>query len=92
MKPLKQVQERMEHILKNGTRVPGFYLWYQVDARLDEGLAENLRNTLVQEEKKMQGLLPPGAVVETKKRKPREFKTPRPKKAKDSPGGVKQEL
>lgn len=94
MKPLKQVQERMEHILKNGTRVPGFYLWYQVDARLDEGVAENLRNMLVQEEKKMPGLMPQGVSVERNKRKPREFKNPKPKRTKELsgiPGSVKQE-
>lgn len=83
MKPLDYVQTRMSHILKTGTRVNSFYLWYQVDARLDEGLAEYLRYTAVQEEKKMQGIMAQGSMVEPKKRKPREFKNPRTKKPKD---------
>lgn len=94
MKPQTQVQERMEHILKNGSRVSGFYLWYQVDARLDEGVAEDLRNMLVQEEKKMPGLMPQGASVDRNKRKPREFKNSKPKRTKElaeTPGSIKLE-
>lgn len=84
MKPLKQVQDRMKHILKVGTRVPSFYLWYQIDARLDEEFAENLRSKLVTEEKKMIGIPLNGGSMEPKKRKPREFKNPRVKRLKDS--------
>ncbi|OBA22878.1 hypothetical protein METBIDRAFT_22569, partial [Metschnikowia bicuspidata var. bicuspidata NRRL YB-4993] len=57
MKPSKEVHKRMENILKTGTRITSFYLWYQVDARLDEAFAENLRNIAVAEEKKMTGFL-----------------------------------
>lgn len=101
LKPLDQVQERMAHILKVGTRVTSFYLWYQVDARLDEGVAENLRQAAVQEEKKMQGVLTQGSTVDARKRKPREIKNPKVKRSKDAtpsyvPGSltqpVKQEL
>jgi len=83
MKPLPQVQQRMAHILKNGTRVTSFYLWYQVDAHLDEGIAENLRNATLQEEKRMQGIMAQGSGIEIKKRKPREFKNPKTKRSKD---------
>ncbi|KAM9924051.1 hypothetical protein OXX59_004783 [Metschnikowia pulcherrima] len=88
MKPLDKVQARMEQILKLGTRVTSFYLWYQVDARLDEVFAEDLRNTAVAEEKKMTGFLPP---VEPKKRKPRENKNPRPKRPKEQSPDQNQE-
>lgn len=81
MRPLKQVQERMERILKVGNRVASFHLWYQLEAKLDERLAESLRRCLVEEEKKMPGVPPQG--VETKKRKPRELKNPKPKKSRD---------
>lgn len=84
LKPIQQVQERMAHILKVGTRVTSFYLWYQVDARLDERVAENLRNAAVQEEKKMQGLITQGSAVDMRKRKPREFKDPKTKKIRDA--------
>lgn len=87
MKPLKKVQEHMEHILKTGTRITSFYLWYQVDARLDEEFAENLRNTAVLEEKKMTGFVPP---VEPKKRKPRENKNPRTKRQKEMSPAIEQ--
>lgn len=55
-KPLNEVQSRMTEILKNGTRVPSFYLWYQVDGKLDEALADDVRVQLVQEEKRMTGI------------------------------------
>lgn len=85
MRPLKSVQDKMERILKTGSRVSSFHLWYQVDARLDEGIAESLRQNLIQEEKKMTGVLPQGLDRERdqKKRRPREFKNPRAKKPKD---------
>lgn len=81
MRPLKQVQEKMERILKTGVRVPTNYLWYQVDARLDEVFAENLRNAAVNEEKQMTGYMPP---VEPRKRKPKDPRTSRPKRSKES--------
>ena len=40
----------MKHILEVGTRTSSFYLWYQVDGKLDEELAENIRVLLNQEE------------------------------------------
>lgn len=83
MKPLPQVQQRMEHILKNGTRVTSFYLWYQVDAHLDEKVAENLRNATVQEERRMIGIMPQNSGIDAKKRKPREQKNPKAKRSKE---------
>lgn len=84
MKPLPVVYDRMTHILKNGTRVPTFYLWYQVDARLDERVAENLRRAAVLEEKKMQGVMPQGSGMDIKKRK-REWKNPKLKRVDAAP-------
>lgn len=55
-KKLEDVQERMSYILKNGSRTTSFYLWYQVDGKLDESIAEDIRIQLNQEEKKMQGV------------------------------------
>ncbi|CAH2354703.1 hypothetical protein CLIB1423_18S01794 [[Candida] railenensis] len=55
-KNLEQVQKRMSRIIENGTRMPNYYLWYQVDGKLDENLAEELRVELNQEEKKMPGV------------------------------------
>lgn len=75
-----EVKERMEHILKVGTRLTSFYLWYQVDGKLDEELAENLRVNITQEEKKMPGIAPV-AVAQEKKRKQKE-KVPKAKKIK----------
>lgn len=89
MKPVEEVQKRMEHILKTGTRLNSFYLWYQVDGKLDEKLAEGLRNGLVQEEKKMPGVAPALAITkEPKKRKIKDKTIVRPKKMKveDVPG------
>ena len=54
--PIKEVQTKMKHILEVGTRTSSFYLWYQVDGKLDEELAENIRVLLNQEEKKMTGI------------------------------------
>lgn len=81
MKPLKQVQEQMKNVLATGNRVASSYLWYQVDARLDEAFAEDLRNAAVEEEKNMTGFVPP---VEAKKRKPRDYKAMRAKKLKEN--------
>ena len=64
--PLDKVQEKMKHILDVGTRTSSFYLWFQVDGKLDEKLAEEIRSQLVQEEKKMPGVV--NAVKEVKKR------------------------
>ncbi|CAH6719476.1 hypothetical protein CLIB1444_02S09406 [[Candida] jaroonii] len=47
----------MSDIIEKGTRSSSFYLWYQVDGKLDEKLAENVRSELVNEEKKMTGLV-----------------------------------
>lgn len=55
-KNLEQVQKRMSRIIENGTRMPNYYLWYQVDGKLDENLAEEIRVELNQEEKKMPGV------------------------------------
>jgi SWR1-complex protein 3 len=41
-----EVKAKMEKILKEGIRVPKYYIWYTVDAYRDEALAENLRNEL----------------------------------------------
>ncbi|KAI5958999.1 SWC3 [Candida pseudojiufengensis] len=54
--PVEKVRVQMEHILKVGTRLAPYQLWYQVDGRLDEDLAENLRVQLNQEEKKFTGI------------------------------------
>lgn len=89
MKPVEEVQKRMEHIIQNGTRLNSFYLWYQVDGKLDEKLAEGLRNGLVQEEKTMPGIAPALAISkEPKKRKIKDKTIVRPKKLKveDVPG------
>lgn len=82
MRPMKHVQNKMERILEHGTRVGSFHLWYQVDARLDEKVAERLRYLLNQEERKMQGVISQAA-AEARKRK-RELKTLKAKR--HSPG------
>lgn len=84
MRPLAYVQNRMANILKKGTRTNSFYLWYQVDAKLDEKLAERLRHDLVQEEKKVQGILPPGAGVDPKKRKLQQQKNAKLRKMREA--------
>lgn len=55
-KPIEQVQKKMTNILSKGSRMPNYYLWYQVDGKLDEKLAEELRVELNVEEKKMNGV------------------------------------
>ena len=76
--PIKEVQTKMKHILEVGTRTSSFYLWYQVDGKLDEELAENIRVLLNQEEKKMTGIptiqheTPPEPKKYPKKRKIKE--------------------
>ena len=50
VKPLLEVRPRMEKILRGGLRVASYYLWYRIDARLDEQLAESLRSKAVEEE------------------------------------------
>lgn len=54
-KPEKEVQEFMKQVLEKGTRTSALNLWYQVDGKLDEELAENVRNELINEEKKLLG-------------------------------------
>lgn len=88
-KPLEQVQERMQHIMQNGSRQPNFYLWYQVDGKLDEGLAEDIRGQLNQEEKKMQGVdaaASEKASQAAKKRKLKEKQESKAKKLKEIEG------
>lgn len=66
--PEDKVREYMLNILSKGTRSANFYLWYQVDAKLDEQLAENVRSELVAEERKMPGIPHTSSTV-NKKRK-----------------------
>lgn len=54
--PLNEVQSSMSEILKSGIKSSMFYLWYQVDGKVDEQLAEDIRVQLNQEERKMPGL------------------------------------
>lgn len=88
-KKLEEVQERMSYILKNGTRTTSFYLWYQVDGKLDESIAEDVRVQLNQEEKKMQGVTSTQSSTSNstaKKRKQKEKGTePKSKKNKTDP-------
>lgn len=42
----EEVKEKMEKTLKEGIRVPKYFLWYSVDAYEDENLAEALREAL----------------------------------------------
>lgn len=70
--PLKQVQEYMEHVFKTGNRTNSFYLWYQVDGKLDELLAEDVREDLVNEEKKLPGAIDYIGKENEKKRKAKE--------------------
>lgn len=83
-KKLEDVQERMSYILKNGTRTASFYLWYQVDGKLDESIAEDVRVQLNHEEKKMQGVTSTqSSASSAKKRKQKEKGSePKPKKNK----------
>lgn len=71
-KPADEVRRKMEHILAHGTRMPNFYLWYQVDGKLDERVAEHLRLDLPLEERRMPGIAPMMAKELAKKRKPKE--------------------
>lgn len=86
-KKLEDVQERMSYILKHGIRTANFYLWYQVDGKLDEPIAEEIRVQLNQEEKKIQGVTSTQAATSAsavgKKRKQKEKGSePKPKKNK----------
>lgn len=70
--PVDQVQQRMKHILEVGTRTSSYYLWYQVDGKQDESLAEGIRTQLHLEEKKLNGIVVSGtgtAALSLKKRK-----------------------
>lgn len=80
VKPAAEIRARMEKVLRAGTRVASYYLWYRVDARLDEKIAESLRGAALEEEKDMPGLVPP---VEPKKRKPQPSKNPKQKRVKE---------
>lgn len=80
VKPAPEIRERMQKILRTGTRIPSHFLWYRVDARLDEKFAESLRCKAVEEEMNMPGYVPP---VEPKKRKTPQIKNPKQKKMKE---------
>lgn len=73
--PYEQAKSKMKHILETGFRTTSFYLWYQIDGKLDEKLAEEIRTQLVQEEKKLTGVV--NSVKEIKKRP----KKPKPENA-----------
>ncbi|EGV64694.1 SWR1-complex protein 3 [Yamadazyma tenuis] len=55
MKPEAEVRSYMKRILDRGSRSASLHLWYQVDGKLDEALAENIRVEISNEEKKMTG-------------------------------------
>lgn len=55
-RPLEETQQSMAEILKKGVRTASYYIWYQIDGKLDEELAERLRCQLNQEERKMPGV------------------------------------
>lgn len=93
MRPLHLVKEKMEKVLKIGTRVSSFHLWYRVDAKLDERVAEDLRQSVILEEKKMLGVMPQSIEREQPKKRKQGFKQSRPKKPKDdSPSGMSTPL
>lgn len=56
MKPESEVREFMKKILEKGTRSSSLHLWYQVDGKMDEKLAEGVRVELNNEERKMTGI------------------------------------
>ncbi len=70
-RPADVVRQQMSHVLSIGSRMPSYYLWYQVDGKLDEELAERLRVELNQEEKKMTGIVSAAISSETMERKRR---------------------
>lgn len=86
VKPAPEIRERMEKILRTGTRIPSHFLWYRVDARLDEKFAESLRCKAVEEEMDMPGYVPP---VEPKKRKTPQVKNPKQKRLKEESPDVR---
>lgn len=65
--PAEKVREYMKGVLDRGIRTSSLNLWYQVDGKLDEELAEDIRTELVQEERKMTGFVSASNV--TKKRR-----------------------
>lgn len=78
----------MTHLIENGFRLPHFYLWYQIDGRLDEALGDSIRLELIAEEKKMTGIStvsiekPTPAQQAEKKRKNKEKADERAKRSK----------
>lgn len=56
VRPLAEVQGHMSKILEKGHKTSSYYLWYQLDGKVDEALAEQIRVELNSEEKKMQGV------------------------------------
>lgn len=53
--PSEKAKQKMKHILDTGFRTSSFYLWYQIDGKSDERLAESIRTQLVQDEKRLCG-------------------------------------
>lgn len=76
--PVEKVQEKMKHILETGTRTSNYYLWYQVDGKQDEALAEKIRVQLHQEEKKLNGIVVSGSGTTTLGLKKRKLMKPDP--------------
>lgn len=86
--PQDTVCKSMTHLIENGFRLPHFYLWYQIDGRLDEALGDSIRLELIAEEKKMTGIStvsiekPTLAQQAEKKRKNKEKADERAKRSK----------
>lgn len=55
VKPLEEVQKRMERIIEIGTRLSGYNLWYQLDGYDDSEMAENFRLELNEYEHALRG-------------------------------------
>ncbi|MCH0629378.1 hypothetical protein JNB11_05315 [Kocuria palustris] len=67
-----KVQAYMQRIMDTGVRTSPFYLWYQVDGKLDERVAELVRQELVAEEKRLPGAIDYIGKENEKKRKAKE--------------------
>lgn len=92
VKPIEDVQQEMSQVLRTGSRMSHFYLWYQVDGRLDQKLADGIRQELISEEKKMVGITQaaldkPTAVQQAaKKRKLKENAESKAKRQRETDG------
>ncbi|KAI3405712.2 SWC3 [Candida oxycetoniae] len=75
VRSVEEVQAKMNHILDVGIRLTPYQLWYQVDGKLDEELAEHTRVELKNEERKMVGI---------PQEKPEPKKYPKKKKVKEN--------